>query len=45
VLAFYRGVLGLSVPHDLTTDGYRYLHIGVPGQEVVGLWLLTSSSG
>ncbi|WP_406292894.1 VOC family protein [Embleya sp. NBC_00888] len=42
-LAFYRGVLGFRVLHDQTADGYRYLHIGVPGQEAVGLWLMTAT--
>ncbi|NEE00060.1 VOC family protein [Phytoactinopolyspora halotolerans] len=39
-LAFYRDVLGLTVLHDQTIGGYRYLHIGVPGQDGVGLWLM-----
>jgi len=43
-LAFYRGVLGFRVLHDQTADGYRYLHVGVPGQETVGLWLMTATS-
>ncbi|MFD6948639.1 hypothetical protein A6A08_18040 [Nocardiopsis sp. TSRI0078] len=44
-LAFYRDVLGFGVLHDETVGGYRYLHIGVPGQETVGLWLMTATSG
>ncbi|MDO0938985.1 VOC family protein [Streptomyces sp. DG2A-72] len=43
-LAFYRGALGFCVLHDQVADGYRYLHIGVPGQEAVGLWLMTATS-
>ncbi|WP_326829877.1 VOC family protein [Streptosporangium sp. NBC_01810] len=39
-LAFYRDVLGFSVLHDQVTNGYRYLHIGLPGQDAVGLWLM-----
>ena len=43
-LNFYRDILGFCVLHDQTTDAYRYLHIAVPGQEVVGLWLMTATS-
>jgi catechol 2,3-dioxygenase-like lactoylglutathione lyase family enzyme len=43
-LAFYRDALGFRVLHDQTTDGYRYLHIGVPGQAAVGIWLMTATS-
>lgn len=43
-LAFYRDVLGFCVLHDQTTGGYRYLHVGVPGQDVVGIWLMTTTS-
>lgn len=39
-LAFYRDVLGFVVLHDEDAGGYRYLHIGVPGQDGVGLWLM-----
>lgn len=39
-LDFYRGVLGFRVLYDRTEGGYRYLHVGVPGQESVGLWLM-----
>ncbi|MDG9705371.1 VOC family protein [Streptomyces sp. DH37] len=42
-LAFYRDVLGLRVLHDRTADGYRYLHLGVPGQEGTGLWLMPAT--
>lgn len=38
--AFYDSALGFAVLHDQTTDGYRRVHIGVPGQDGVGLWLL-----
>jgi catechol 2,3-dioxygenase-like lactoylglutathione lyase family enzyme len=40
-LAFYRDVLGFSVLHDQTAEGYRYLHVGLSGQETVGLWLMS----
>ncbi|MEU9508596.1 VOC family protein [Micromonospora sp. NPDC048170] len=43
-LAFYQDVLGFRVLHDQTAEGYRYLHVGVPGQEAVGLWLMTATS-
>lgn len=36
-------MLGFEVLHDNATDGHRYLHVGVPGQDEVGLWLLPSS--
>jgi predicted enzyme related to lactoylglutathione lyase len=39
-LAFYRDVLGFVVLHDSEAGGYRYLHVGVPGQEGVGVWLM-----
>jgi catechol 2,3-dioxygenase-like lactoylglutathione lyase family enzyme len=39
-LAFYRDTLGFTVLHDETVEGFRYLHVGVPGQEGVGLWLM-----
>ncbi|GAA3119805.1 VOC family protein [Streptosporangium carneum] len=39
-LAFYRDVLGFTVLHDQSVDGYRYLHVGLPGQRPVGLWLM-----
>ncbi|MFD9517511.1 VOC family protein [Streptomyces sp. NPDC059979] len=43
-LAFYRDVLGFSVLYDRTADGYRYLHIGLPGQTQVGLWLMPATT-
>ncbi|WP_162466077.1 VOC family protein [Streptomyces taklimakanensis] len=42
-LAFYRDVLGFRVLYDRTEGGYRYLHLGVPGQEGVGLWLMPAT--
>jgi catechol 2,3-dioxygenase-like lactoylglutathione lyase family enzyme len=44
-LAFYRDVLGFSVLFDQPADGYRHLHIGVPGQEAGGLWLMPAGTG
>ncbi|WP_404952791.1 VOC family protein [Streptomyces sp. 147326] len=46
-LAFYRDVLGFVVLHDRTADGYRYLHIGLPGptgRPSVGLWLMPAAT-
>ncbi len=43
-LAFYRDVLGFSVLHDQAAGDYRYLHIGLPGQTHVGLWLMTATT-
>lgn len=40
---FYRDVLGFEVAHDSTTDGYRYLHLTVPGTET-GVWLMPAAS-
>lgn len=40
---FYLDVLGFEVAHDSTTDGYRYLHLTVPGTEV-GVWLMPPAS-
>jgi predicted enzyme related to lactoylglutathione lyase len=39
-LAFYREVLGFRTLHDEVADGFRYLHVGLPGQDGVGLWLM-----
>jgi predicted enzyme related to lactoylglutathione lyase len=39
-LAFYRDVLGFETLHDEDVSGSRYLHIGLPGQENVGIWLM-----
>ncbi|MFD3946160.1 VOC family protein [Streptomyces sp. NPDC058579] len=43
-LAFYRDVLGFAVLHDETADGYRYLHIGLPGPAPAGLWLMPATT-
>ncbi|MFD9030171.1 VOC family protein [Streptomyces sp. NPDC059567] len=43
-LAFYRDVLGFEVLHDQTADGYRYLHIGLPGRAPAGLWLMPATT-
>ncbi|KOU13733.1 hypothetical protein ADK52_37670 [Streptomyces sp. WM6372] len=43
-LAFYREVLGFVVLHDETVGDYRYLHVGLPGQTPVGLWLMPAST-
>jgi catechol 2,3-dioxygenase-like lactoylglutathione lyase family enzyme len=39
-LAFYHDVLGFEVLHDSADGGSRYLHVGVPGQHGVGVWLM-----
>jgi catechol 2,3-dioxygenase-like lactoylglutathione lyase family enzyme len=39
-LAFYRDVLGFVTLHDETTGDFRFLHVGLPGQDHTGLWLL-----
>lgn len=39
-LRFYRDILGFEVLHDETVEELRLLHVGVPGQPEVGLWLL-----
>lgn len=44
-LGFYRDVLGFVVLHDETVDGFRLLHVGVPGQDHMGIWLLRPDSG
>ncbi len=43
-LAFYRDVLGFSVLHDRTADGYRSLPVGLPGQAQAGLWLMPATT-
>lgn len=43
-LEWYRDVLGFEVLHDEEQDGYRYLHVGVPGQHDMGLWLMRSDA-
>ncbi|MFH0243678.1 VOC family protein [Streptomyces sp. HK10] len=42
-LSFYRDVLGLRVLYDRTVGDYRYLHLGVPGREESGLWLMPAT--
>lgn len=42
-LAFYRDVLGFGVLHDQTAHGFRYLHVGLPGQDAVGIWLMPAT--
>jgi catechol 2,3-dioxygenase-like lactoylglutathione lyase family enzyme len=44
-LRFYRDVLGFDVLHDSDVDGFRYLHVGVPGQEGTGVWLMPDLGG
>lgn len=39
-LAFYRDVLGFRVLHDEDAEGFRYLHVGIPGQPETGVWLM-----
>lgn len=39
-VAFYHQALGFHVLHDQTANGYRRVHIGVPGQDGIGLWLI-----
>ena len=43
-LAFYRDVLGFEVLHDSDDEGLRYLHIGLPGQPDMGLWLMPGAA-
>jgi len=43
-LAFYRDVLGFEVLHDSDDEGLRYLHIGLPGQRDMGLWLMPGAA-
>jgi catechol 2,3-dioxygenase-like lactoylglutathione lyase family enzyme len=33
-LAFYRDALGLEVRNDVSADGYRWVTVGAPGQDV-----------
>ncbi|WP_236246809.1 VOC family protein [Streptomyces sp. CC210A] len=42
-LAFCRDVLGFRVLHDGTAGGHRFPHIGLPGQEPAGVWLMASA--
>ncbi len=41
---FYQSALGFRVLHDHLADGLRSVHIGVPGQDAVGLWLMPVTS-
>ena len=43
-LAFYREVLGFEVLHDSDDEGFRYLHVGVPGQPETGVWLMPGAA-
>ena len=43
-LAFYRDVLGFEVLHDSDEEGFRYLHMGVPGQAHTGAWLMPGTA-
>jgi catechol 2,3-dioxygenase-like lactoylglutathione lyase family enzyme len=43
-LAFYRDVLGFQVLHDSDDEGFRYLHVGVPGQPDTGVWLMPGAA-
>jgi len=45
-LAFYVGKLGFEKLYDQTvSEDLRYVHIGVPGQADVGLWMLKAGPG
>ena len=45
-LSFYVGKLGFEKLFDQTiSDDVRYVHVGVPGQGEVGLWLLKAGTG
>jgi catechol 2,3-dioxygenase-like lactoylglutathione lyase family enzyme len=43
-LAFYRDVLGFEVLHDSDDEGFRYLHVGLPGQPDTGVWLMPGAA-
>ena len=43
-LAFYREALGFETLHDERVDGFRYLHIGLPGRHGMGIWLMAPMS-
>jgi predicted enzyme related to lactoylglutathione lyase len=43
-LAFYRDVLGFVVLHDSDEEGFRYLHMGLPGQPHTGIWLMPGAA-
>jgi catechol 2,3-dioxygenase-like lactoylglutathione lyase family enzyme len=45
-LGFYVDKLGFEKIYDETTpDGLRYVHVGLSGQEDVGLWMLKAATG
>ena len=45
-LSFYVGKLGFQKIYDETvSDGPRYVHVGLPGQEDIGLWMLKAGTG
>ena len=45
-LSFYVGKLGFQKIYDQTvSDELRYVHIGLPGQEDIGLWMLKAGTG
>jgi len=45
-LSFYVGKLGFEKLYDQTvSDELRYVHVGVPGQDDVGLWMLKAATG
>jgi catechol 2,3-dioxygenase-like lactoylglutathione lyase family enzyme len=45
-LSFYVGKLGFEKLYDQTVaDDLRFVHVGVPGQENVGLWMLKAGPG
>jgi len=33
-LGFYRDALGLEVRNDVSSDGFRWITVGAPGQDV-----------
>jgi catechol 2,3-dioxygenase-like lactoylglutathione lyase family enzyme len=43
-LAFYRDVLGFVVLHDSDEEGFRYLHMGLPGQPGTGIWQMPGAA-
>jgi catechol 2,3-dioxygenase-like lactoylglutathione lyase family enzyme len=46
-LKFYVDKLGFEKIYDETVgnDGLRYVHIGLPGQQEVALWMLKAAAG
>lgn len=44
--AFYADAFGFVTLHDeRLDDGFRAVHVGPPGQDGVGLWLIRSAEG